>query len=84
MDWETMYTNVLIIALPGVSFPADYDFAAKHENDIARVRTQVQVDATIERDQLRERLAEAGGRDAARLRMLNAGVSIADIELLGS
>ena len=84
MDFETMYGQLIVNALPGVSFPRDYDFAAEHENDVIRVRAQVQVDATVERDDLRRQLSEARGRDAARLRMLNAGVSMADIDLLGS
>jgi hypothetical protein len=82
MDWETMYGQLIVNALPGVSFPADYDFVAEHENDIARVRTQAQVDATLERNQLRETMAAGIDRAALKQRLLNAGVSLADLDEL--
>ena len=84
MDWETMYGQLIVNALPGVSFARDYDFAAEHENDIARVRAQAQMDATLERDDLRATVAAGTDRAALRQRMLNAGVSVADIDQLGS
>ena len=82
MDWETMYTNLLITALPGVSFSGDYDFEAEHENDIARVREQAQVDATLERDELKAELSLQSGKAAARQRLLDKGVNPKDIEEL--
>ena len=63
----------------GVSFPAGYDFEAEHENDIARVRAQAQVDATLERDELRVRIAGLDRRIELR-RKASAG-PLTDAEL---
>lgn len=62
MDWETMYGQLIVNALPGVSFPAGYDFADEHENDIDRVRAQAQVDVTVERDNLKAQLETVSRR----------------------
>lgn len=57
--WQGRYTTLLNELQPGVGFPADYDFAAEHENDIARARAHSQVDVTLERDDYKARLEVA-------------------------
>lgn len=79
MNFETMYGQLIVNALPGVSFPAGYDFIAEHENDIKRVRDQAEVDATLERDALKVQL-EAIDRKAQLRAKAKAG-SLTDDEL---
>lgn len=82
MNWETMYSNLLNAALPGVSFPVAYNFIKEHKKDITRVRKQSQLDATIERDQLRAIVAQGKGEVAARQRAINAGANPNDLDII--
>ena len=82
MDWETMYGQLITNALPGVSFPRDYDFKAEHENDIARVRAQAQVDLTLERDNLKAQLEMVSRRVMLRAKAKAGRISDAELDEL--
>ena len=79
LQWQTLYGQLITNALPGVNFPAGYDFKAEHENDIARVRAQAQVDLTLERDDLKAQL-EMVSRRVMLMAKAKAG-RISDAEL---
>ena len=85
MDYETMYGRLITEALPGVSFPRDYDFEAEFKNDIKRVRAQAQVDVTVEcetlRCQLEEEKVKDGGPIDSRVMVLETKLEAIDSKL---